>query len=450
MVILSYLLLLTNYNYPMRYSLVTPILLLILLGFAGCTDQVEMTHTYVKFSPVTIRTDDLRSAVAVEAPRPLQTSGKIYYRAPYLFINEPGEGIHIIDNSNPASPVNRSFVTIPGNYDMAVVGNYLYAESYIDLLTLDISNPLQVKLINREENVFPMHHSWVPFDENNPVIVTGWTEETVTETFMGDADEVADGVWQRNTDSFFPQIFVAMDDMASMSTAESMMADAASQVGTGGSMARFAATLTNLYAVDDSQLRVFSLQDRTNPEAGSTVPVGWGVETIFPFKDKLFIGSQQGMFIYDIANADQPEYVSEFRHMRACDPVVANDSLAYVTLREGNACVGAQNQLDVINIEEITSPRLVESYSMDHPHGLAISGNTLFICEGAYGLKVYDTTNPRAISSNQLAHFTDIHAYDVIPIGNVLMLIGDDGLYQYDFSDPTDIQLLSTLDFVAL
>jgi hypothetical protein len=436
----------------MRSLLVTVILLpiMILLGFTGCTDKVEMTHTYVKFSPVTIRTDDLRSAVAVEAPRPLQTSGKIYYRAPYLFINEPGEGIHIIDNSNPASPVNLSFVTIPGNYDMAVVGDYLYADSYIDLLTLDIGNPQQVELINREENVFPMYNSWMPVNETSPVIITEWTEETVTDTFIGDADEIADGVWQRSTNTFFPQIFVAMDDMASMSTAESMMTSAGPQVGTGGSMARFAATLTNLYAVNDHQLNVFSLQDKSNPEAGTTIDIGWGVETIFPFKENLFIGSQQGMYIYNIANADQPEYVSEFRHMRACDPVVANDSLAYVTLREGNACVGAQNQLDVINIEEITNPWLVESYSMNHPHGLAISGNTLFICEGAYGLKVYDATNPRAISSNQLAHFTNIHAYDVIPIGNVIMLIGDDGLYQYDFSDPTDIRLLSTLDFVTL
>jgi hypothetical protein len=87
---------------------------------------------------------------------------------------------------------------------------------------------------------------------------------------------------------------------------------------------------------------------------------------------------------------------------------------------------------------------------LDHPHGLAIDGTTLFICEGEFGLKVFDASNSRQIVQNQLAHIDNIHAFDVIPLNGVLMVIGDDGLYQYDYSDPANLQLLSKMTLAAL
>ena len=46
---------------------------------------------------------------------------------------------------------------------------------------------------------------------------------------------------------------------------------------------------------------------------------------------------------------------------------------------------------------------------------------------------------------NIITTFPDIQAYDVIPLNGVLMLIGDDGLHQYDYTDLSDIKLLSTI-----
>jgi hypothetical protein len=149
------------------------------------------------------------------------------------------------------------------------------------------------------------------------------------------------------------------------------------------------------------------------------------------------------MLIYSLQNAAKPDFVSSFEHINACDPVVVANDIAYVTLRTGNACFGATNQLDVIDIIDIKNPRLLKSYPMFNPHGLGIDQPWLFICDGADGLKVYDATNPLAISANRIAHFPDIDTYDVIPLGNVLMLIGHDGLFQYDYSDPANIYLLS-------
>ena len=50
------------------------------------------------------------------------------------------------------------------------------------------------------------------------------------------------------------------------------------------------------------------------------------------------------------------------------------------------------------------------------------------------------------IANHQIARFPDIIGYDVIPLGGILMLIGENGLYQYDYLDPNDIKLLSLIE----
>ncbi len=82
-------------------------------------------------------------------------AGKITVDGNYIYLSEPYKGIHVIDNSNPSSPKNVSFINIPGNEDMAITGKTLYADAYGDLVTFDISNPLDVVAKNFAANVFP-------------------------------------------------------------------------------------------------------------------------------------------------------------------------------------------------------------------------------------------------------------------------------------------------------
>ena len=77
------------------------------------------------------------------------------------------------------------------------------------------------------------------------------------------------------------------------------------------------------------------------------------------------------------------------------------------------------------------------------------SGSTtrhFFICDGDDGLKAFDATDINKIPENQLAHYKNINAVDVIPFNNVLMMIGEDGIFQYDYSDPKAIRMLSKIE----
>ena len=149
------------------------------------------------------------------------------------------------------------------------------------------------------------------------------------------------------------------------------------------------------------------------------------------------------MHILDISTPSTPAFISTYDHVRVCDPVVVDDDLAFVTLRSGTECEGFTNQLEVINIEDLTNPQLLAVYPMTNPHGLGVDGNTLFVCDGDDGLKVYDKSDVAKIDENLLAHYFDMNAYDVIPMNNILMMVGTDGIYQYDYSDPNNIKFLS-------
>ncbi len=377
--------------------------------------------------------------------RGLVNPGKLYTKDGYLFINELKMGIHVIDNRNPSAPKPLAFINIPGNGDIAIRDNFLYADSYMDLVTLDISNLADIHEVARTQNVFTQGQFdggyWYYSNSNGNQLIQDQRVEYVKQTVKTNCEATpGSNVW-RGGGVMFASASVSNDTKASPGGSGS---------GTGGSMARFALYDKFLYAVSTSEMKLFNVQQPSKPALSSTVNMGWGIETIFPYKDKLFIGSQTGMLIYDNADPAKPKQLSVFQHARVCDPVVVNDNTAYVTLRSGSACQGFTNQLDVVDITNLTNPKLLKSYPMRNPHGLGVDFPNLFICEGAYGLKSFNVSDPMQIDKNLQQYIEDLQAYDVIPLGGVsgvktLLLIGKDGFYQFDYSNPSRLRLLSKI-----
>lgn len=412
-----------------------------IFSFSACKkDKCVQTVTYKTYEPVYMSYEDLRQAVKSEPARALKKPGKIYMKGNYVFINEVDKGIHIIDNSNPAAPQNIAFINIPGNIDIAAIGNVLYADSYIDLLTLDISNPANISILKRSENVLP-HRVYTngSFVDSQQGVVADWIEKEVTEEVETDCNG---GGWWRGGIAED----ISFDNTSVLQSSNSGGGTRTIAPGIGGSMARFTIWGTMLYVVDNSSLLLFNISQNTNPIAQGSTFIGRNIETIFPYKNHLFIGSSNGMFIYNINNPSNPVFVSSYEHATACDPVVVDDNFAYVTLRSGNDCNNVIDQLEVINIQNLSNPRLVATYPMHNPHGLGIDESTLFICDGSEGLKVFNASNVLNIANNQIAHFRNIQAFDVIPYGNKkLLMIGNNGLYQYDYNNLENITLLSVL-----
>lgn len=216
--------------------------------------------------------------------------------------------------------------------------------------------------------------------------------------------------------------------------------------GKGGSMARFTIVDQHLYVIDDRQLKVFEISDPDDPQFVKTVDIGFGIETIFPYGRHIFIGSNTGMFIYNIDVPGNPVFVADFEHVLSCDPVVVEDSIAYVTLRSGGTCRWGwtPNTLDIIDIHDIHNPDFINSVTVDEPWGLGADGDYLFICHGTGGIGIYNISNPLNVGS-PFETITGLTTYDVIPNNGILLVIGPSGFYQYDYTDINDIKLLSSI-----
>lgn len=213
--------------------------------------------------------------------------------------------------------------------------------------------------------------------------------------------------------------------------------------GQGGSLARFSIYLDYLFVVDDTNLNVFSITDRENPVQVNTVQIGWNIETLFNYKNYLYMGSRNGMYIYNIDNPETPTYVSDVQHFTACDPVVANDTHAFVTLHTNIGCGTDINVLEIYDVTEVTNPILISSRNLTQPIGLGLYGNYLFVCDNE--VKVFDVSDPE---NSSLVTSVDVNAFDVIINQGRLILIGENGLYQYslDQSNITNISHLSTIN----
>ncbi len=420
------------------HSVSAALAVLILIFCAGCLkDSVSRTYTYTLYRPVYKTTAEVRANIKSNASVAVRQPGKLFIKGDYIFLNELDKGVHIIDNHNPAQPKNVAFIDIPGNLDLAVKGNTLYADLYTDLVAIDIANPLAAKVTHIVEDVFP-HRSWssyYPIDST--MIVNSWVVKDTTVT-----EEYTTGTWQRVNGGWgmmFERPSVANDAFASAVGGKS----SSSPAGVSGSMARFTIVEDRLYTVGDQELTVFNIADAKTPKYITENQISFGIETIFPFKDKLFIGSTAGMFIYSISNPDRPQQLSRFTHVQSCDPVIADDDHAYVTLRSGNFCQGFTNQLEVINISRLLHPSLVKTYPMTNPYGLSKDGDLLFICDGADGLKLYNAAKPDRLQLLQT--ISGLETYDVIAYGGLALVVAKDGLYQFDYSNRNNIKQISKI-----
>lgn len=222
-------------------------------------------------------------------------------------------------------------------------------------------------------------------------------------------------------------------------------AAANSGTGTGGSLARFTIAANHLYIADYATIGVYDISTPNNPVKKTDVQVGFGVETIYPYQDKLFIGAATGMFIYSIANPSLPVKLGEARHVRSCDPVVANGTTAYVTLRGGSPCGPAEDGLYIYDISNIMSPVLKKLFPLSTPAGLGVKDSVAYVCRGNSGLSlvnVKDITSPALINTLQEGVFNDVIVY-----GNLLICYVSTGIFLYDISNPAIAVRVGTISY---
>lgn len=394
----------------------------------SCDKNDDADYEFIQVaSPKLMSKAAFRSAVKVNAPKTIEEPGKIYVYQDYIFVSDVDSGVHIIDNTNPEMPQAIKFIEIPGNEDISVKDNFLFADSATDLVVFDISDINNVVMSERLEDVFTVYDYDIPIEAQEvdygkynyeEEIIIGWTLSTERRKKV-DNTRVIDVIFN--------------DGMVG--------SQAESSTGTGGSLARFQIVDNYLYTVGNYEMAIFNIQNLEEPFLVNTQYAGWNIETMFQAEGYLYLGSTNGMYIYNLKNPSAPEYVSEFTHWEGCDPVVVNGDYAYLTLRGGNLCGQLESVLEVIDISNKSNPTLSARYDLENPYGLGIRNNMLYVCDGTAGLKLFELETPKDLKLvNTLG---DIQATDVIPLENNLIMIGGNTLYQYEYKE-NNIGLISS------
>jgi len=174
----------------MKYILTTLIFTTCLLSCIQEPDEITdgLTQEIEGLKPIYANSDEWQNIITTDI-QPIKQLGKIYYKDNLIYVNEYLKGIHIIDNSNPSSPIKIKFIQIPGSKDIAIKGNILYADNVTDLVSLDISDLNNVQEVGRVKDMYPKASQHFPegyegsfecVDESQGVVI-GWEEATLTD-----------------------------------------------------------------------------------------------------------------------------------------------------------------------------------------------------------------------------------------------------------------------------
>ena len=413
---------------------------LISLQFNSCTkDTGTALITYQEATAVYGDLDAIRNEPLNTTTQSVVNPGKIFVGADFILLGEEEQGVHVINNADISNPNFINFINIPGNREFFVKDNFLYAESYYDVLKIDISNLNNVQLAGRATNLFQE----TMFDDNGKALL-GFTFDEVQKEIDIQSDFYTDIV-----DDNIVYLDFAKNIIPRSAVPSSFAGNSNQQSGTVNRITYnqehvYVINLNNLAIIDDSE----GVFEKVTGASNFTLPDA--METIFPYEDKLFVGSRSAMNIYDASNPKNPKDLYQFDHATSCDPVLPVDNVAYITLRTGDfsGCPGHINAMVVLNIENLNSPIQESEIPMESPYGMTLLGDKLFVGEGENGLSIFDAnvrTQPVLIKK-----ITDIKAYDIIAHPNnseLLLIAGPDGLSQFTMSNELDFSINSQIAY---
>ncbi len=390
--------------------------------FTSCNQDSNSLFeaTYTKALPIYADLELIRGQALLAPVRDINNPGKVYVSENLLLIGEEKEGIHVFDNSDPTNPTAVSFITVPGNNEFYVQGNYIYAESYYDMLKIDISDMLSPELVNRVEEAFTTE-----FINDKGDALIGFEFEQITE----EIDENTD-LWNIAQNNEIVYYDFSNRLIPASAVPSSFAGSSSSKIG---SVNRIAYNDGYLYTISNEYLTVF--EDGAELSLVRSDHGAWQMETIYPFKKKLFVGTRNSMEIFSISNPAEPMRETTFAHAAACDPVLPSDDVAYVTLRtDDDECAGAASDaLLVVNTSDIFFPELVEEIAMESPYGLSLIGDRLYVGEGVNGLKIFNAADKYNLEL--IAHDKSVEAYDIIEHptqANIILVASPAGFGQYE------------------
>ena len=132
---------------------------------ARCGSETWGYDTSRGMKPIYLPTENY-DQISFQPIRPLSQSAKIYVKDKLIFAIEQGEGVHIIDNSDPTKPQKIRFLRIFGCNDIAIKGSTMYADNFTDLVAIDFTKLDSPTVVSRVRNIYPNNNGTTEYPKN--------------------------------------------------------------------------------------------------------------------------------------------------------------------------------------------------------------------------------------------------------------------------------------------
>ncbi|CAN5827468.1 hypothetical protein BH11BAC4_BH11BAC4_20880 [soil metagenome] len=139
--------------------------------------------------PIYDAVNDAKQVSYIDSARPVINPGNIYAKGNFIYQLEIGKGIHVIDNTVPAQAHRIGFITVNGSSQISIKSNYLYTNSYDDMLVIDISGGNIIQITKRLVGALPEGRYYYYLSQptetgyytcpNTDSVVIGWRKDSI-------------------------------------------------------------------------------------------------------------------------------------------------------------------------------------------------------------------------------------------------------------------------------
>ncbi len=173
------------------------ILCTILLGMflSSCWQKVQprnpndVDKTVWGYKPIYSAVASAKQIIYSSTPQNVTNAGNIYAKGSLIYQVEVGKGLHVIDNSVPADARRIGFLSVNGCNQVSIKNNFLYSNSYDDLVVIDLSDVNNIREVKRVAGAFPEGRAAYYFIQppgsgyyecpRYDSVVTGWRMDSV-------------------------------------------------------------------------------------------------------------------------------------------------------------------------------------------------------------------------------------------------------------------------------
>jgi hypothetical protein len=404
----------------MRKILFPTIVSFIILSLSSCSKTTgTISMNYTKAIAVYGDLDSLRNIPLLESPREIDKPIGHFIGNNCILIGERAKGIHLYDNNNISNPSKVGFLNIPFCKEFYVEGNFLYAESGYDFLKIDLTNiriPLIVKRVN---NAF---HKFLKNDKDQ--VILGFVYQNATDEFEYNSEEAKDIRKEGKLYIDYRKKMIPLSTVPSMFTGNNGKSK--------GTINRICIIKNHIYLVGNDKMHIFS--NNHDVYKVKDINIQNNTETIYTDKDRLYLGSQTQLTIYNLSNPASPRKVGDVEHQESCDPVLAVGDYAYSTLRSvtNEGCAPSENILMVVEIKKSGRAKEVQTIGMKSPYGLALINDYLFVGEGQNGLTIFNAKNRDNLK--EAKKLNEIVAFDIMQHpskSDIIITTHQNGLREY-------------------